>query len=60
MVLGEHPSFGGLAPLPALMAAAMVTTTLRFVTQVLASDFHNPVLLAQEVATLDPALRRTL
>jgi len=27
MVLGEHPSFGGLAPLPALMAAAMTIAT---------------------------------
>jgi probable F420-dependent oxidoreductase len=53
MVLGEHPSFGGLAPLPTLMAAAMATTTLRFATHVLANDFHNPVLLAQEAATLD-------
>src|SRR5262245_37758288 len=53
LVLGEHPSFGGLAPIPALTAAALATTTLRFATHVLANDFRNPVMLAQEVATLD-------
>lgn len=53
LVTGDHICFGGLAPLPALMAAADATTTLRLATHVLANDFRNPVLLAQEVATLD-------
>ena len=53
LVMGEHISFGGLAPFPALMAAADATTSLRVATHVLANDFRNPVLLAQEVATLD-------
>jgi probable F420-dependent oxidoreductase len=42
-----------LAPLPALMAAAMATRTLRVGTYVIANDFRNPVLLAKEAATLD-------
>jgi probable F420-dependent oxidoreductase len=53
LVLGEHPSGGGPSPLIALMAAASVTTTLRFSTHVLANDLHNPVLLAQDAAALD-------
>ena len=53
LVMGEHISFGGLAPFPALMAAADATTHLRVATHVLVNDFRNPVLLAQEVATLD-------
>jgi probable F420-dependent oxidoreductase len=53
LAIGEHISFGGLAPLPALMAAADATTRLRVATHVLTNDFRNPVLLAQEVATLD-------
>ena len=53
LVMGEHISFGGLAPFPALMAAADATTHLRVATHVLINDLRNPVLLAQEVATLD-------
>ncbi len=53
LVLGDHPAFGGLAPLSALQAAAAVTTTLRLGTLVLANDFHHPVMLAQEIASLD-------
>jgi probable F420-dependent oxidoreductase len=53
LTMGEHISFGGLAPFPALMAAADATTRLRVATHVLVNDFRNPVLLAQEVATLD-------
>src|SRR6478609_5787825 len=52
LVYGEHISFGGLAPFSALMAAADATTHLRVAT-VLINDLRNPVLLAQEVATLD-------
>jgi probable F420-dependent oxidoreductase len=53
LVMGEHISWGGLAPFPALMAAADATTRLRVATHVLINDLRNPVLLAQEVATLD-------
>ena len=42
-----------LAPLPALMAAADATTTLRVGTMVLANDYRHPVVLAKEAATLD-------
>jgi probable F420-dependent oxidoreductase len=42
-----------LAPLPALAAAAAVTTTLRLGTYVIANDYRNPVLLAKDSATLD-------
>lgn len=42
-----------LAPLPALMAAAAATTTLRVGTMVLSNDYRHPVVLAKEAATLD-------
>lgn len=42
-----------LAPLPALLAAADATTTLRVGTMVLANDYRHPVMLAKEAATLD-------
>lgn len=42
-----------LAPVPALMAAADATTTLRIGTLVFANDYKHPVVLAKEVATLD-------
>lgn len=42
-----------LAPVPALMAAAAVTTRLRVGSFVFANDFRNPVLLAKEAATID-------
>src|SRR5215213_9625897 len=42
-----------LAPLPALLAAADATTTLRVATCVLANDYRHPVVLAKEAATLD-------
>lgn len=49
------PDFFGeqLAPLPALMAAAAATTTLRIGTLVLDNDYRHPVMLAKEAATLD-------
>jgi len=40
-----------LAPLPALVSAASVTTRLRLATTVLNNDFRHPVLLAREAAT---------
>lgn len=57
LLLRDHfvPDFFGdqYAPLPALMAAANVTTTLRLGTMVLDNDYRHPVLLAKEAATLD-------
>jgi probable F420-dependent oxidoreductase len=42
-----------LAPVPALMAAASATTTLRVGALVLDNDFRHPALLAKELATMD-------
>lgn len=42
-----------LAPIPALMAAADATTTLRIGTMVLCNDYRHPVVMAKEAATLD-------
>jgi probable F420-dependent oxidoreductase len=42
-----------LAPLPALVAAAGWTTTLRLGTFVLCQDLRNPAVLARELATVD-------
>jgi probable F420-dependent oxidoreductase len=42
-----------VAPLPALAAAAVPTTSLRLGTYVLANDFRHPVTLARDIATLD-------
>jgi probable F420-dependent oxidoreductase len=41
------------APLPALVAAAAVTSTLRLGTVVLNNDFRHPAILAHEAATVD-------
>lgn len=41
------------APLPAMMAAADATTTLRVGTLVLDNDYRHPLVLAKELATLD-------
>lgn len=41
------------APVPALMAAADATTTLRIGTLVLDNDYRHPLVLAKEAATLD-------
>src|SRR5436190_20095554 len=42
-----------LAPFPALLAAAIATTTLRVGTLVLCNDYRHPLLAAKEAATLD-------
>jgi probable F420-dependent oxidoreductase len=42
-----------LAPMPAVMAAASATTTLRVGTMVLSNDYRHPVVLAKEAATID-------
>jgi len=44
---------GGWSPLTPLMAIADSTTNLRICPLVLNNDFHHPVLLAQELASLD-------
>jgi probable F420-dependent oxidoreductase len=41
------------APIPALSAAAAVTTTLRLGPYVAANDYRHPLMLARELATLD-------
>jgi len=52
--LGVQDHFGKqFAPLPALMAAAAVTSRLRLTTIVLGNDFRHPVVLAKDVATMD-------
>ena len=52
LYLPDH--FGDqLAPMPALMAAADATTTLRVGSLVLDNDYRHPVVLAKEAATLD-------
>src|SRR3979409_1563952 len=42
-----------LAPVPAMMAAADATTTLRVGSFVFSNDYRNPGMLAKEIATLD-------
>ena len=42
-----------LAPIPALMAAASATTTLRVGALVFDNDYKHPVVLANELATID-------
>jgi alkanesulfonate monooxygenase SsuD/methylene tetrahydromethanopterin reductase-like flavin-dependent oxidoreductase (luciferase family) len=42
-----------VAPIAASMAAAAVTTTLRVGCRVFCVDYHQPVALAKELATLD-------
>ncbi len=46
--LGEQ-----LSPIPALLAAAEATSTLRVGTLVFDNDFRHPVMLAKDAATLD-------
>ncbi len=42
-----------LAPMPALVAGADATTTLRLGTMVLGNDYRHPVVAAKEAATVD-------
>jgi probable F420-dependent oxidoreductase len=50
-----RPDFFGpqLAPLPACMAVAATTQTLRVGTLVIDNDYRHPVMLAKEAATID-------
>jgi probable F420-dependent oxidoreductase len=47
-----HPP-GGLAVVPALMALADATERLRVGCRVMCIDYHHPVVLAKELATID-------
>jgi probable F420-dependent oxidoreductase len=52
LLMPDH--FGGqFAPIPALLAAAQATRSLHVGTFVIDNDFHHPVVLAKESATLD-------
>jgi probable F420-dependent oxidoreductase len=52
LIAQDH--FGAqLAPLPALAAAALVTSRVRLATLVLDNDFRHPALVAQEAASVD-------
>jgi alkanesulfonate monooxygenase SsuD/methylene tetrahydromethanopterin reductase-like flavin-dependent oxidoreductase (luciferase family) len=50
--MGEHPGFGHLSAIAGMVAIADATTRLRL-SCLFANDLHNPVLLAQEAASLD-------
>src|SRR6201995_236066 len=52
LMIPDHFS-AQLAPLPAIMSAAAVTSRLRFGTNVLDNDFRHPAVLAKEAATVD-------
>ena len=52
LVTADHLG-GSMAPLVALATAAEATRSLRIGTMVLNNDFHHPVLLARDIATLD-------
>ncbi|MGZ4799382.1 MAG: LLM class F420-dependent oxidoreductase [Acidimicrobiia bacterium] len=52
LLVSDHLT-DALAPIPALMAAADATTTLRVGSFVLANDFRHPALVAREAATVD-------
>lgn len=50
----------GLAPVAALAAAAVATSTLRLGSYVFANDFRHPLILAREAATIDRLSRGRL
>lgn len=52
LLVADHLS-GPLGALPACMAAAQATSTLRLGTLVLANDLRHPALLAKDAATID-------
>jgi probable F420-dependent oxidoreductase len=53
MFIPDHFVDHALAPIPAAMAAATATSTLRIGTLVLGNDYRHPVVLANEAATID-------
>ena len=52
-VVPDHFHTEGLAPVPALLAAADATQRLRVGSTVFDNDFRHPALLAKEAATID-------
>ena len=52
LAIPDHRS-NQFSPIPALAAAAAVTSTLRLATQVLCNGLRHPLLLAEELATVD-------
>jgi probable F420-dependent oxidoreductase len=52
MTAANHP-VQDVAAIPAVMLAAEATTTLRVGFRVLCIDYHHPVVLAKELATID-------
>ena len=53
LLIPDHVTIDQAAPLPALAAAAAVTSRLRLGTFVLNNDLRHPAVLAQEAATVD-------
>jgi probable F420-dependent oxidoreductase len=53
LFIPDHFVDHALAPIPAAMAAAAVTSTLRVGTLVLGNDYRHPAVLANEAATID-------
>ena len=53
LAMPDHMVGGAWSNMPALGAAAAVTTRLRLGNLVIDNDFRNPVVLARELATLD-------
>jgi probable F420-dependent oxidoreductase len=53
MFFPDHFVDHALAPIPAAMAAAAATSSLRVGTLVLGNDYRHPVVLANEAATID-------
>jgi probable F420-dependent oxidoreductase len=53
LLVPDHVANVPFAPVPALVAAADATTTLRVTCTVFANDFRHPAVLAKEAATAD-------
>ena len=53
LLIPDHFDPHLFAPIPALMAAALATTTLRVGSIVFDNDFRHPAMLAKETATID-------
>jgi probable F420-dependent oxidoreductase len=53
LLVADHLANIPFAPVPALVAAADATTTLRVGCTVFANDYRHPALLAKEAATVD-------
>ena len=53
LLVTDHFLGARLGPIPAMAAAAAVTTSLRVGTMVLSNDYRHPALLAKEMASID-------